>query len=189
MSTPSPVTGFVLAGGESSRMGRDKAALKWKGQSLLHQMTGLLKAVCDSVHVVGRADLPDHHPGLGPIGGIATALHATTTAHNLVVAVDLPLLTMDFLKYFTVRYTQSNRHLCACKIESGFPLCLGIDQSLTPSIDDYLKGRERSVHGFMRETAGEIITAAELIEAGFSTEMFFNLNTEADYQQLNRDNS
>src|SRR5438034_11030300 len=93
------VSGFVLAGGKSTRMGQDKALLDWHGQTLLNHMVNLLRAVADQVHVVGRDHLPDHWPGLGPLSGIATGLETGLTDANLFVAVDLPHLTKDFLKY------------------------------------------------------------------------------------------
>src|SRR5881394_2170013 len=97
MSTPSPASGFILAGGQSVRLGRDKANLDWHGRPLLNHMVELLATVCDPVRIVGRGDLPDAIPGLGPIGGIFTALMSTATDLNLIVAVDLPLLTSHFL--------------------------------------------------------------------------------------------
>src|SRR5713226_697505 len=95
----SPITGCVLAGGKSTRMGQDKALLDWHGQTLLNHMVDLLRNVADPVHVAGRDELPDQLPGLGPLSGIATALEASSTDANLIVAVDLPHLTRNFLKY------------------------------------------------------------------------------------------
>src|SRR2546423_4029988 len=98
-----PVSGFVLAGGKSTRMGRDKALLEWGGQTLLDHMLNLLREVAHPVQVAGRDPLPDRLPGLGPLSGIATGLEASSTDANLFVAVDLPHLTTDFLKYLRQR--------------------------------------------------------------------------------------
>src|SRR3954447_23098801 len=102
-----PLTGFVLAGGKSRRMGRDKALLDWHGQPLLSHMTDLLRSVAEQVMVVGRDPLPDRLPGCGPLSGIATALETTATHANMVLAVDLPHLTRDFLKYLRLRIENS----------------------------------------------------------------------------------
>src|SRR5262245_29800782 len=141
MSTPRQVTGYVLAGGASRRLGRDKALLPWpvaQGLTLLDHMTGLLQTVCQPVRVVGRNPLPDATPGIGPIGGLQTALHNSQTLNNIVVAVDLPFLTSEFLKYFKERCQQSNRQLTACKIGSSFPLCLGIRSEFARVVDQYV---------------------------------------------------
>src|SRR5262245_61947659 len=99
MSTRPGLTGFILAGGKSARMGRDKALLDWHGRTLLDHMSDLVARVTDDVRVVGRDPLPDRLQGLGPLSGIATALEASATNANLMVAVDLPFLTEKFLKY------------------------------------------------------------------------------------------
>src|ERR1051326_3836877 len=131
MSTPCPMTGFVLAGGKSTRMGTDKALLDWHGRTLLDHMLELLRGVLDQVQVVGRDQLPDHLPGLGPLSGIATALKATSTDANVIVAVDLPHLTKDFIKYLRSRIETSTRPLLVCKIGSDYPLCMGVWRPIT----------------------------------------------------------
>ena len=183
MSTPSPVTGFVLAGGRSRRMGRDKSLLDWHGTTLLDHMTRILATVCDPVRVVGRDELPDRLPSPGPIGGIATALDVSRTENNLIIAVDLPLLTSDFLKYFKERCRQSNRLLTVCNIESAFPLCLGIRLGLKNILDEYIASGKRSLHGLIQTTVCEIVTADEVADAGFSEKLFLNINSEADYRK------
>ena len=87
------VNGFILAGGKSTRMRRDKALLDWHGRPLLVHMIDLLQAATDDVQVVGRDRLPDRLPGRGPLSGIATALALTSSDANLILAVALPLLT------------------------------------------------------------------------------------------------
>src|SRR5688572_11349828 len=119
------LTGFVLAGGKSTRMGRDKALLDWHGRTLLEHMVQLLSVAADQVQVVGRDPLPDRLPDCGPLSGIATALEASDTDANLVVAVDLPLLTVDFLKHLKSRVESSNHPIVACKVGAYHPLCLG----------------------------------------------------------------
>ncbi len=104
--------GLVLAGGNSRRMGEDKALLSYHGRSQLHWAMHLVgAAVCREAYVSVRADqqheceraqfaqIIDVQDGLGPAGGILAA-HAFAPAHAwLVVACDLPLLSADTLSY------------------------------------------------------------------------------------------
>lgn len=92
--------GVVLAGGKSSRMGRDKAWLSFFGQPLLCRVADVLADVTGEVLVSGRDPspfglnipwLPDDMPELGPAGGVLTALAASRRA-CLVVSCDLPFL-------------------------------------------------------------------------------------------------
>jgi molybdopterin-guanine dinucleotide biosynthesis protein A len=70
------ILGAVLAGGQSSRFGSDKALAALGGRTLLVRAVAALEAQCDGVIVVGRGDVSDRpRPGMGPLGGINAALH------------------------------------------------------------------------------------------------------------------
>ena len=93
------LAGFVLAGGESRRMGEDKALLEWDGTTVLQRICCEVAKVAESVVVLGASNRyaglgfhcwDDVHPGLGPIGALETMLTRTSEEWNLVVAVDLP---------------------------------------------------------------------------------------------------
>jgi molybdenum cofactor guanylyltransferase len=107
-----PVTGAVLAGGRSRRMGRDKALVLVGGQPLVTRATFALADVCSRVLVVANdaqnladVDLPpnasiiaDTVPFQGPLGGLATALAAAETEWVFAVGVDMPFLSADVLR-------------------------------------------------------------------------------------------
>ena len=93
------MTGVVLAGGRSRRMGRDKALLVVDGEPLVERVARRLAAVCDTVVVASGArpldgleyaQVADAVPGRGPLGGIVAALEACATHLAAVVAVDMP---------------------------------------------------------------------------------------------------
>src|SRR5882672_1081732 len=100
-------TGFVLAGGLSSRMGTNKALLELNGATLVERTRNLLAGLCGRVCILGPADLygglgecfPDSYAGCGPLAGIHAALLNTKTRSNLITAVDTPFLTEEFLRY------------------------------------------------------------------------------------------
>lgn len=178
------INGFVLAGGKSSRMGRDKALLDWHGRTLLEHMTGLLAAVTTTVQVVGGDPLPDRILGRGPLGGILTALEVSETDANLVVAVDLPMLTVEFLKYFRSRFDASAQPVLTCKIESRFPLCIGLRRRVLPDLRRHVEAGALSVQGFITNCDAELIEEKELRDSGFDPSLFRNINTEEDYRKF-----
>jgi len=93
-----PVAGVVLAGGKSSRLGLDKAEVLFRGVNLLDRAVAVVQSVVSEVWIAGRCPvgwvgpwLQDEQPGLGPLGGILTALRAIRKP-LLVISCDLPLL-------------------------------------------------------------------------------------------------
>jgi molybdopterin-guanine dinucleotide biosynthesis protein A len=104
-----PIVGVVLAGGRSSRFGSDKALLEVGGRTLLQRTVAAVRAAVDEVIVLGPTEraaqvagvtvLQDAIPGIGPLGGIYTALRARPGCSALVVAVDMPFLDAALLAY------------------------------------------------------------------------------------------
>jgi molybdopterin-guanine dinucleotide biosynthesis protein A len=98
--------GFLLAGGKSSRMGRDKALLKLDGEMLIARGVRKLRRVCAEVAIAGGTPdrwrfgrvISDGVPGLGPLGGIVAALEQTPYEWNLFLAVDMPFVPVEALR-------------------------------------------------------------------------------------------
>jgi molybdopterin converting factor subunit 1 len=111
MGDTSNLFGLILAGGSSTRMQRDKAALAYHGRTQLEWAFDLLTAVCDqtfvSVREAQRSDpvrsrfpiVVDQEIGAGPIAGIYSALTSYPNAAWLVIACDLPFLTTETLRH------------------------------------------------------------------------------------------
>jgi molybdopterin-guanine dinucleotide biosynthesis protein A len=101
--------GFVLAGGRSSRMGRDKALLQLGGRAMLEIALDKLRALplASPPRVAGaRSDagaIADLHPGCGPLGGIEAALTASSHPLNVFLPLDMPLLPAKFLVWMLYR--------------------------------------------------------------------------------------
>jgi molybdopterin-guanine dinucleotide biosynthesis protein A len=105
------LNGLVLAGGKSTRMGRDKSSIKWHGKEQQYYVADLLMPLCNEVFISkrnaanGETDnnykmLVDTYTGIGPYGAILSAFQFNPNTAWLVVACDLPLLdkkTLDFL--------------------------------------------------------------------------------------------
>lgn len=92
----------ILAGGQSRRMGRDKALLPWGERLMIDQMISIARGVPESAETLIIGDKPAYHgrgarviadrfPGAGPLGGIATALAVAGTDRVFVLAIDMPL--------------------------------------------------------------------------------------------------
>lgn len=99
--------GFVLVGGRSSRMGRDKALLEFRGVALAQAVAGAVAEAAGNATLVGPIEryahmgypvIPDLYPDEGPLGGILTALNHQHAEWRLVVACDMPEIDSQLLK-------------------------------------------------------------------------------------------
>ena len=107
--TPPRIAAAILAGGMARRMGgANKAGLRIGNERIIDRQLRLLRQIADPVFIVaGSAEpfqeleitvVPDVVPGVGPLGGIYTALTASPCARTLIVACDLPYLTLPLLQ-------------------------------------------------------------------------------------------
>jgi molybdenum cofactor guanylyltransferase len=99
-------SGFVLAGGGSTRMGRNKALLPLRGNTLVEHVAGIVRQAAGSVTLIGDPAqlahlglpvVPDILTGSGPASGIYTALTVTSSDWNLIAGCDMPAITCDIL--------------------------------------------------------------------------------------------
>ena len=105
MYEPLPISGYVLAGGRSSRMGQDKALLELAGKPLVEHAVIKLRRICAQVAVLSsRGELArfapvvgDLHPGCGPMSGLDAALAHASHDWSLVVPVDVPFVPTSML--------------------------------------------------------------------------------------------
>jgi len=103
----SDVSAFILAGGKSTRMGTDKAFAVLDGRTLLARMLDLARQVTPRVRIVGNREkfspfapvIEDVFPGCGPLGGIHAALKSSQSDLNVLLAVDVPFVSLTLLQY------------------------------------------------------------------------------------------
>ena len=102
------LSAVLLAGGESTRMGRDKATLEWRGLPLWASQFEKLRALTSNILISTRSIVPwrpadvklviDESPSRGPLSGVAASLAITEADCLLVLAVDMPFITLSHLK-------------------------------------------------------------------------------------------
>ncbi|HKF22909.1 MAG TPA: molybdenum cofactor guanylyltransferase [Candidatus Angelobacter sp.] len=189
------LTGFVLAGGKSTRMGNDKAALSVGGKTLLDIALTTVRTVARQVTIVGSAELYGGHgptiadifPGCGPLGGIHTALSHTKTEFNLMLAVDTPFLSAKLLAYLAQRAFASRMTVTAPVINSyPQPLCAVYTHDFLSVAATALKAGDYKIVPLFPQGRTLLIEEAELARFAFTAEMFDNLNTPEDLERARR---
>ena len=194
-ASPDGVTGVLLAGGNSSRMGRNKALMTLAGQRLVDRVLAVLSSVLDDLLMVTNspelyADLgvrmvPDVVAGKGALGGIHSALHHAAAPHCLVVACDMPFLNADFLRYIV---DQRTAYDVVVPIAGGRPQPLHAvyGKACLQPIARRLETDRLHVVGFFPDVRVREVTAQEL--AAFDPEglSFRNLNTPEEFADAER---
>ena len=141
-------TGIILAGGKSSRMGQEKGLVELGGKRLIDIAIQNLSMVCDTILIssngnsfndAGLQVIKDVEPGIGPMGGLYSALLHSKTNLNLVLSVDLPFVNEGLLKHLI----ESSKGYQAAVPWSGQehyePLCACYDLSILPFMEAHIK--------------------------------------------------
>jgi molybdopterin-guanine dinucleotide biosynthesis protein A len=201
---------FVLAGGQSTRMGRDKAQLELHNRLLIEHALDLLPPSSMRPRIcASRPDLacfaeviPDRFPGSGPLAGIEAALSASDTDLNLFLPVDMPSVPRAFLQWMGARAEISRAVATIPRLgDRPQPLCAVYSRCLLPGLRERLETADCKVIVAIRSAAAslgklidlfqmETVAAALPPEAWPSRpplrEWFRNLNTPADFERLRR---
>lgn len=187
------VSAFLLAGGKSTRMGRDKAFLSVGGVTLLERTLLLARTATTRIFIVGEAEkfssfapvIEDQYRERGPLGGIHAALKATTTELNLLLAIDLPFLRPEFLQYLVME-ARANSAMVTVPEAGGHlhPLCAIYRRPLADLAEAALLRGENKIDALFTRVETHVLSQEELSRQGMSPEMFHNLNTPEDFDSI-----
>lgn len=186
-------TAFVLTGGRSSRMGSDKAVLSWAGQTLLERTLSVARQACGQVFICGSREryanfgpvMEDAQLGQGPLSGIQAALHGTQTDLNLILSVDLPLMTAGFLVWLLEQARLGEQSITAPEAQGQVqPLCAVYHRNVAGIVDEALGKGDLKVSRLFQRTATRIIGEHVIRAAGFEPSIFTNVNTPEEYESL-----
>ena len=195
--TPSDaMVGFVVAGGHSRRMGRDKALLPWDGGTLLDHAITRLGAVCREVRVLSGHELryadrgrPVHVDALadgGPLAGLGTALSVAAPRAALLLGIDMPFVTEDLLAH--VRDALAGWDAAVPALAEGAePLCAAYAAACSAPVQEALASGERKMTSFWPRVRVRVLTDADLARFGPRGRLFRNLNDPSEYDAARRD--
>ena len=183
------ISAILLAGGKSSRMGRDKAALPFHGMTLLEWQVKKLQALgvedimlsgsrqgMDGVRVV-----PDEFPDRGPLSGLHACMKAAAHPDCLVLSVDVPLVPPPALAALVRVHRESGGAVTLlCHGDRWEPL-MGVYQSgLFRRAESILRGKNTAVRRLLDETGFQVV------DWSGDEALFLNCNTPEDYERLCR---
>jgi molybdenum cofactor guanylyltransferase len=188
----SGLTAFVLAGGRSSRMGRDKALLTFGEQNLLQRALKTATGAANKTYIVGAKALyaefgdilEDVYPGCGPLGGIHAALASTDTDLNLILSVDMPRMSTEFLRWLIAQAEARAELIVVPEADGGLqPLCAIYRKVAAEAAERALQEGDYKVGRLFSRVPTRILAESEIAAAGFSPVIFHNVNTPEEYAQ------
>lgn len=175
--------GYVLVGGNSSRMGTDKAFLPGQFRYLVDDLAECVKSAVGNVTLIGDPDrhrelhypcIPDLRPGLGPLAGLEAALTSTNNDLNLVLACDMPAIDVVYIRSLLERARASSTSCVAIQDAIGnvHPLCAVYKKECLPVIQCRLDEKRLALMGLLDAVPTEYVRIQSVIA---------NINTPEDW--------
>jgi molybdopterin-guanine dinucleotide biosynthesis protein A len=187
------VTGVLLAGGKSLRMGEDKRYLVVGKQTLLERGLGVLRSVFQEVLVVIAQDNPplgvdarvvrDLVPDCGSLGGLYTGLTQATAPCIFVVACDMPFLNQAVIAQFTSR--RATADIVMAKLAARLhPMHALYGKRCLPALEQMIRARQLKIQEIVSHASLRVqyVTEADLLTIDPSGRSFHNVNTPEDLE-------
>jgi molybdopterin-guanine dinucleotide biosynthesis protein A len=190
------VAAFILAGGRSSRMGADKTLLELAGKPLILRAVEIAREVSTYVKIIGDPQkfgafgtvIEDVYRDCGPLGGIHAALSDSGAEWNLILAVDLPFVPVEFLKYLLTRAESSGATVTVPSLGGYFqPLCGVYRQPFLSAADRALSQGKNKIDRLFQEVTHCAVSEEDMTANGFESSIFRNLNTPEEWQAAKQD--
>lgn len=193
MNETDGVTGIVLAGGRSRRLGRDKAVETIAGQALIARVLDSLSHVAQELVVVVNSrereeELPlpdsvvtavDIYPDTGSLGGIFTGLTASSNRWGIVVACDMPFLNLELLEHL-LAFREGHDLVVPVIDHRPEPTHAAYSKVCLPAIETRLRVNDLKIAKFFDDVRAKYVSQRRVEEIDPGGLSFFNINTEED---------
>ncbi|HKL71056.1 MAG TPA: molybdenum cofactor guanylyltransferase [Marinilabiliaceae bacterium] len=192
----SNITGVILAGGQSRRMGFNKAEAEMYGESMLTRMIDKLRELTPLIVVssgtssyanISWPQIPDAYPQYGPLGGIYSVLKVSNTSLNLVVSCDMPLVSIALLKYLVVRAAESDA-LITVPVDHGGQvqmMCAVYRRDVLPFVEQQIGAHALKMKDLLELVSVEYIKIPREHPL-YQEHAFMNVNTPSSLQEARK---
>lgn len=186
------ISGILLAGGMSERMGREKGVMKIGDLFLYQYPLKVLENLCDEIIIstcknfYKALDFPivcDELEGIGPIGGIYTSLKASSNDLNIVLSYDMPLVSTELLEYLITQVEDYDMIVPALSPRRPEPLCAVYRKSMTGILKELVDQHIYAVHRAIPPARSKTIILKENMPF-YREDIFLNINQEEDLMKL-----
>jgi molybdopterin-guanine dinucleotide biosynthesis protein A len=198
------ISAFILTGGASSRMGKAKGLLEFSGEPLIIRIARTIEPLVSTVIALGPSEryaalglqvIEDQQFGIttergrspGPLAGIASALSASRTDWNLIVACDLPYLSREWVAWLLARTEVSSGQIIMPRTEGGpEPLAAVYRRECAEPIIAALQRGVRKVIDAMAQLRTDFVTEREWHHIDPDGRVLRNMNSPEDYEEARK---
>lgn len=186
------VTGIILAGGKSSRMGRNKALLDFGGRSIIEHTADLFKSIFPEVILVtntpeeyanlGIKTVTDIFPGKGSLGGIYTGLFHSSHDYSFIASCDMPFLRRELIEFLIS--LKDGYDVVVPRLKDGHePLHALYSKKSLKQIEMMINKGDLRIIGFYPEVSVREVSEEELAPFNPEPSSFININTPEEYEE------
>jgi molybdenum cofactor guanylyltransferase len=186
----SDLTGILLAGGKSQRLGVNKALIEIKGKRLAEYPIGLLEKYCSEILISTNGPLPFTHKQIadvfkdqGPMIGVYSCLLHSATTYNIVLSCDMPFINEGLIESM-IEKIESDKIIVPVH-DNGLiePLCAIYPTSCRAAMEKYIQNQQLTLHEFISSSAH--IDYKILGKMSFwNNQLFANINTPEDLEKI-----
>lgn len=184
------ISGYILSGGKSSRMGTDKALLAVQDEPMLKRMINLVAPFCNAIAISGQKNeyavykiemVPDLYSGCGPISGIVSSLKHSTTEWNLFVSVDVPFINEELIEYLISLIGQND---CIVPLhDAGLEPLIGLyNRKIVPIAEEMISQGDYKLTQLLSKLSACYVDCNYLIKK--YPRLFLNINRMEDYRSI-----
>jgi molybdopterin-guanine dinucleotide biosynthesis protein A len=185
------LTGIVLSGGKSSRMGKDKGFCELNKKPLIAYSIDVLSSVCSQIIIgantndynyLGYPVIHDKIKDIGPIGGIYSCLKSSKTSDNIILSCDMPLIPVALIEYILSKKADYD---IVIPISNSFPepLCAYYNKSITPNLFESISAKKYKIQDVVKGFKTNFLQ----IDSGLSfyhDNLFANINSQQDLMEI-----
>lgn len=182
------VTGIILAGGKSSRMGTDKGLQELCGKPLISYSIRLLSELCSTIIISSSSDayksfgyktVADEIPGIGPMGGVFSVLKQSKTDKNLVLSCDLPFVSKELL-LFILKNSEGYQVAVPWEGDQHYePLCGFYHLSVLEQMQGFIQNGNYKLPDLFKEISINRLVINKELDF-YTEELFLNVNSKHD---------
>jgi molybdopterin-guanine dinucleotide biosynthesis protein A len=179
------ISAFILAGGKSSRFGSDKALFEYRGRPLIEHVIESIRPVVGRMAIISNEPErlayleipchPDSVEGLGPFGGVYTAMLLCVTDFALVVGCDMPEISADLIRYMAS--VSGGYDVVVPRVGGWYePLHALYSKRCLPPAEKSIRAGNRQIVSFFTEVSVRAVEEEEVSRFGDPARLFRNIN-------------